>query len=667
VRFLGEPVAMVLATSKLIAIDAAELVEVDYEPLPAVTGVDTALAKGAPAVWDAFPDNQAFFWSKGDEVDVEATLKASHHVAKITSHSTRVSANAMEPRAATGVTEDGKLTLYISHQSPHQMRDILATQLGLEKTDVRVVCADVGGSFGMKSGPLREEALVLWATKRLKRPVRWIADRSESFLSDEHARDIHFEASLGVDKKGHFTALAVRYKVNIGAYFSGRSTSPIGNFGGIAGVYRTPKILGQVTGVYTNTQATAAYRGAGRPDATLVIERLIDIAARDMKIDPFAIRMRNLIPSSAMPYQTPFVFKYDCGDFEKTMKRAAELIDYDGFKARRKESKKRGRLRGIGIANPIEVAGGPYGKEATDWAWVDVNADGSVVLRAGAQSTGQGHDTAMSDLISQRLNVPFDKVKFVSGDTDAVPRGKGHGGSGATTLCASAISLSVDQIIEQGRKIAADKLETEAADIEFADGNFKVAGTDRSVSFADVARLATKDGGHLAGTSPFKMAQASFPNGCHICEIEIIPETGEVIPLKYVSVEDVGTVLNPTFVDAQIHGGVAQGMGQALKELIVHEEGSGQLVTGSFMDYGMPRATDMPPIVCDNIVVPTRLNPLGVKGVGEAGTVGSLAATINAVCDALSEYGVTDFQMPATSDRVWQAIQDAQGLKQAAE
>jgi carbon-monoxide dehydrogenase large subunit len=657
VRYLGEPVAMIVAKTLVAAHDAAEVVQVDYEVLPAIATVDEAIAPGAPAVWEKFSDNVAYYWSKGDAAEIEKALSASHHVTRLKSRVSRVVAMPMEPRSAIGsIGEDGRPTLHASHQSPHNLRDVLAAMFQLDKTALRVVASDVGGSFGMKSGLLREEAAVFWAARRLKRPVKWVADRSETFLSDEHARDVEIDAALGLDRRGNFTALRVSYRVNIGAYLSGRSGSPIGNFGGIAGVYRTPKILGEATGYFTNTQATAPYRGAGRPDATFAIERLIDVAAFEMKIDPYELRRRNLIPPEAMPYQTPFVFTYDSGHFEQCMIKAAGLADYAGFKTRAKEAKRRGKLRGIGIANPIEVASGPFGRPSTDFAWIDVTPDGGVKLRAGAMSVGQGLETALSDIVAQRLNVPLENIDYIYGDTDQVLRGKGNGGSAALTLCGSAITLGIDQLLEEGRKRAAEHFEAAVSDVEFADGQFKIAGTDRVISLAETARLGDGDG--LSGAGEFKLDQPTYPNGCHICEVEVDPTTGIVEVLSYVGVEDVGHVVNPMLVEGQIHGGVAQGIGQTLKEWIVHEEGSGQLTTGSFMDYGMPRANDMPPFVCANVEVPTALNPLGVKGVGEAGTVGALAASMNAVCHALSQVGVRHLDMPMTSERVWRAIQD---------
>ncbi|MDQ8730954.1 xanthine dehydrogenase family protein molybdopterin-binding subunit [Bradyrhizobium sp. LHD-71] len=656
VRFLGEPVAMVIAKSLDAARDAAELVDVTYQAFPAAATVAEATADRAPAVWEMMPDNVAYHWSKGDAADVERALKDSHHVARLVSISTRVSANPMEPRSAVGyVDKDGRPTLHVSYQSPHNLRDALAAMFGMEKTALRVVATDVGGSFGMKSGLVREESIVFWAAKKLRLPVKWVADRSEAFLADEHARDIEIDAALGLDKRGHFTALSVSYRVNIGAYLSARSISPIGNFGGIAGVYRTPKILGQATGIFTHTTPTAPYRGAGRPDATYAIERLIDVAAQEMNIDPFDLRRRNLIPPEAMPYKTPFVFTYDCGDFIKGMERAAELAGYKDFAARRKEAKKRGKLRGIGIANPIEVAAGPFARPATDFAWIEAKADGSVRLRAGAMSVGQGLETSFSDIVAQRLGVPIETIDYVYGDTDQVQRGKGNGGSAALTLGGSAVSISIDKLLEQGKQLAANRLEAAVADIEFADGRFRIAGTDRSLSLAEVAALTGNDEG-LTGAGDFKLAQPTYPNGCHICEVEIDPDTGRVEVIGYVGVEDVGRVLHPQFVEGQIHGGVAQGMGQVLQEVIAHEPGTGQLLTGSFMDYAMPRANDLPSFTCDNVEVPTALNPLGVKGVGEAGTVGALAATMNAICNALAGVGVRHLDMPATPERVWRAI-----------
>jgi carbon-monoxide dehydrogenase large subunit len=668
VRFLGEPVAMVLAQTAAAAVDAAEQVLVDYEEMNAVVTREDAASPGAALVWEDRPGNLAYQWRRGDTEAIAAALASSHHVTELNTRITRVSANPLEPRSAFAyLDEAGRTVLRVSHQSPHLLRNALCTMFGLERKDIRVMAGDVGGSFGMKSGLLREETLCFWAARHLGRAVRWTATRGESFLSDEQGRDVAIVAKLGLDAQGNFTALQVRLEVNIGSHLSARSTSQIGNFGGIAGVYRTPAILGEAVGYFTNTHPIAAYRGAGRPEATYVIERIIDVAAGEMGMDPVDLRRRNLIPPEAMPYQTPFVFRYDCGEFERNMDRALELSNYAGFPKRRAESLSRGRLRGIGMSNPIEVAAGPFAKPATDYAAVRAHPDGTATLYSGAMSVGQGLETALTTIVSQALSIPLEKVRYVQGDTDALANGKGNGGSAALTLCGPAIQLGIEELVEKGMRLAADELEVSRLDLEFSDGEFRIVGSDRSIGLAEIARIAETTRGEegvdgLAGSGEFAMEQPTYPNGCHICEVEIDPETGLVEPANYVSVEDVGRVLNPMLVDGQIQGGVAQGMGQALLEEIRYD-GEGQIQTGSFMDYAMPRATDLPSITSATLETPTMLNSLGVKGVGEAGAVGALAATMNAICNALEPLGIKNLDMPATPVRVWQAIVDAKAAQ----
>ena len=659
-RFVGEPVALVIADGAAAAQDAAERVEVDYAPDPAVTDVALASAADAPLVWQDRAGNLAFHWREGRVDDCEAALAGSHRVTRLVSRISRVSAAPMEPRAALSYPgEDGRMVLHASHQGPHLLRNEIAAAFGLDRTQLCVLAGDVGGSFGMKSGAMREEMAIFWAARRLQRPVRWTATRSESFLGDDQARDVGVSAELGLDADGRFTALRVRYDINVGAYMTWRSTTPIVNFGGIAGVYTTPVIVGEALGYFSHTPSTTAYRGAGRPDATYAIERLIDVAAWESGIDPVELRRRNLIPKEAMPYQTPFIFRYDCGDFERNMDRALALSAHAGFAARREAARQRGKLRGIGIANPIEVAGGPYRKPATDWSIVQAHADGTVRLIVGTMSVGQGLDTALSTLLAQRLDLPTESVVYVQGDTDAIPEGKGNGGSAALIVGGTAVDLGAQDLLGKARAIAAQELEVSADDLQYAKGVFRVAGSDIEITLAEVAQAAhQQDGATLAGTAHFTPTHATFPNGCHVCEVEIDPDTGVVEVVGYVSVEDVGRVLNPLLVEGQIHGGVAQGIGQALMEQIRFDT-AGQLITGSFMDYAMPCASDLPRFVGENPETPTDLNPLGVKGVGEAGTVGALAATMNAVCNALQVAGIRHLDMPATPVRVWHALREA--------
>jgi carbon-monoxide dehydrogenase large subunit len=586
------------------------------------------------------------------------------HVTRLDYGVSRVAASPMEPRASLAFRgEDGRMVLQSSTQNPFQLRDGLAKVFGLQPAELRVLAGDVGGSFGMKAGLFREDALVFWAARRLGCPVRWVSDRAEAFLSDDQARDVRFEAGLALDGDGDFLALEVRYDVNVGAYLSGRSLNPIFNIGGIAGVYRTPVITAEIRGVLTNTVPTSPYRGAGRPDATFVIERLIDLAARETGRDPIALRRRNLIPAEAMPFKTGLIFEYDCGEFAANMDLAAERADLAGFPARREDAARRGKLRGLGVCNPIEVAGGPYGRRVPDHARIEVATDGTVHLSTGGMSVGQGLETVFPALVAGRLGIPAERVIYHQGDTDGLATGRGSGGSSGLCISGSAVALAADATIAAGRERAAEHLEAASVDIDYAAGRYTVAGTDRSVSLAELAAAPPPNGEAfepgLSVPGTFLPPSVTFPNGCHICEVEIDPETGVVAVVSYVAVEDIGRVVNPTLAHGQIHGGIAQGLGQALAERVVYDPESGQLLTGSFMDYAMPRAADMPPITIAMREVPTKINPLGVKGVGEAGTVGALAAIINAICDALAPLGIDHFEMPATPDRVWAAIKKA--------
>ncbi len=664
VRYVGEPVALVLGRTLHDATAAAEAVAVSYDELPPVAAVKDACAAGAPAVWTDAPDNIAFVWRGGDAAAVETALRAAHHVARLTLSISRVTANSIEPRLSLAVPDgNGRIVLYTSHQVPHELHAALAKLLAIDPQSLRVVAGDVGGSFGMKAGTYPETALAVWAARRIGRPVRWVSDRAEAFLSDEHGRDIEAKVELGLNRDAHFTALRVRYHANVGAYLSGRSLAPVNNIGGIAGVYRTPHVAAEIRGVFTNTVPLGPYRGAGRPEATYAIERTIDVAARELGIEPFELRRRNLIPPEAMPFKTGFLFTYDCGDFGANMTAAARLADLDGFDRRREEAARHGRLRGIGIANPIEVAGGPYFRIGKDAARLTLASDGGITLDVGAMSTGQGLETALPQLVADRLGVPVERVRFRQGDTDHLAFGRGSGGSSALCVGGAAVSVATDSVIEKARLIAAEALEAAAGDIELAQGHFRIVGTDRSISLAEVAGLAADPARLPPGIQPglsetveFQPAAVTFPNGCHICEVEIDPETGTVELIAYSAVEDVGRVLNPMLVRGQVHGGVAQAVGQALGEQIVHDQATAQLLTGSFMDYAMPRATDLPEIRLATREVPTVVNPLGAKGVGEAGTVGGLAATLNAICDALSPLGITHLDMPATPQRIWAAI-----------
>ena len=670
VRFVGEPVALVIANSRAAGLEAAEAISVEYTSLPVVTEPVAAMCQDAPAVWDDVPDNIGFLWQRGDADGTDAALAGSAHVTTLQFCVSRVTANSLEPRGAwASVAADGRIEVHASHQSPFALRNGMASgNFQLVPTDIRVVPGDVGGSFGMKSGVHLESVLVAWAARRLNRPVRWISDRTEGFLTDEQAREMRISASLGLDADGRFTALKLRWDVNLGAYVSGRSGWGVGNIGGIAGVYLIPLIAAQVCGVLTHTVPTAAYRGAGRPEATYAIERLIDVAARELGISPYELRRRNLIPPQAMPYKTALTFTYDCGEFEANMTEAAALSDLASFEQRRTEAATRGKLRGIGLCNCIEVAGGPFLRPAKDLAMLRLAEDGTLVLRSGSMSVGQGLETTMTQLVADRFGLAPEQVRWEGGDTDLLPSGKGNGGSGALCIGGSAVTLATDKVIDKARRIAAELLEAAVVDVELAHGRFTIAGTDRSVTLADVARAVHDPARILPGqeaglveSGEFTPTAVTFPNGTHVCEVEIDRETGATDIVRYSAVEELGRVLNPMIVAGQIHGGVVQGVGQALGEVIMHDPDSGQMLTASFMDYQMPRASEYPNFQLATRQVPTAVNPLGAKGVGEAGTVGALGAAMNAINDALAPLGIRHFDMPATPGRVWAAIRAAKG------
>jgi aerobic carbon-monoxide dehydrogenase large subunit len=673
-RHVGDPVALVVAATIEQAVDAAELVAVDYEPLPVVAATADAARPGAPLVWAEAPDNVAFVWEAGNKDAVARAFASAAHVTHLDFVVSRVAAAPLEPRGAVGEWDrrTGRYTLHTGIQAPHGLRTLLADQVfRVPQSHLRVVTGEVGGSFGMKSGVYPEPVLVLWAAKRLGRPVKWTSDRREGFVTDEHGRDNVSTAELALDANGKFLALRVAITLNVGAYLTPRSAGPgTNNVGGVAGVYTTPAIHLQTTGVFSNTTPTGPYRGAGRPEATYAIERVIDVAALELKIDPVELRRRNLIPTTAMPFKTGLVFTYDCGDFGRGMDMALDLADRPGFEKRRAEARQRGKLRGLGIANPVEVAGGPYTAMNPDTAELRVNADGSVSLFAGSTSMGQGNETAFVQIVSDRLGVPPERIQVFSGDSDALGAGRGNGGSGALTVGGSAVTRATEKIIERGRRIAARLLEAAPEDVIHRDGKFTVTGTDRGVTFANVARAAYVPRQLPPGMEPgfseeaaFTPPAVTFPNGSQICEVEIDEETGVVRIVRHSVVDDVGRMVNPMLVKGQIHGGVVQGLGQGLFEELAYDPSTAQLLAGSFMDYAMPRADDVPGFDVDSHEVPTQVNPLGAKGVGEAGTVGALPALLNAVNDALAPFGVRHLDMPVTSERVWRAIRDARARR----
>jgi len=655
IRHLGEPICMIVAQNRQAALDAVELIECDFD-----TDEDVALTAAhieGPTVWPGAADNIAALHRVGDKAAVEAALAGSQHVTRFEFDVSKVTACPMEMRSSFGaIDDDGKLCLTTSAQSPFALHGEVVQLFNLPAEQVRVIAPDVGGSFGMKGALYREDALVLWAAKRLQHPVFWAADRSESFLSDEHARAVCGTASLGLDDAGNFTGLWVEVKTDTGAYLSRRTKGMLNNIGGIAGQYKTPMIASELTFFYTNTMQTSPYRGFGRPEATYIIERLIDKAARETGRDALALRQQNLVTPDQMPYQTGLSFLYDCGDFPKIVAAAAKTADYDGFLQRRAQSESKGLLRGIGISNPIEVAGGPFKQIRKDVARITASSDGTITIAPGLMSVGQGHETAIARLASQHLGVPVDMIIYAQGDTNLLPSGRGNGGSAATVVGTAAVKIALDAFISEGQSIAAAALGCGAADIAYDNGHFSAAdGTQ--LNWKDIASHSNTAGG-VSVLGEFLPPDVTYPNGCHICELEIDPKTGKIQFCDYVVVEDVGTVLNADLVEGQMHGGIAQGIGQALGEILLFDA-QGQLITGSFMDYQMPVAGDLPHFRISTLAVPTNVNPLGAKGVGEAGTVGSLAATMNAVADALASAGVDDFEMPATPCRVWTALQTA--------
>ena len=666
VRVVGDYVAMVVAGTAALARDAAERIAVDYEPLPAVVSPADAAAEEAPRLWDDCPGNECFFHEDGDAAAVEAAFASARLVVERRFTISRVTAAPIGPRGCIGEYDPSldRYTLRTGVQQAHMLRmHIARTVFGIPETRVRVIAPDIGGSFGLYSNVYPENALVLWAARRFGRPVKWTADRSECMLSDDSARDCVSDAALALDGEGRLLALRCRTFANLGAYLSLRGPlPPVVNLGTLAGTYTTPAIHVRVSGMFTNTFCTSPYRGAGRPEASTVLEQLIDEAARRLRLDPAEIRRRNTIPSDAMPYRTALTFTYDSGDFERNLDDALALAGYDGFEARRAEAAERGRLRGIGISNTVHRASGLE----LEAAQIRFDATGTATLMVGSVHHGQGHATTFTQIACDRLGIDPGSVRYVSGDTDIVTFGRGSFASRSAALAGSAVALAADKIVEKGRTIAAALLEAADEDVEFAEGRFTVTGTDRSIDIADIARAAYAPHDLPLDIEPgldeiamFRPGALTFPNGCHIAEIEIDPETGFVEILRYAVVDDFGTILNPLLLEGQIHGGLAQGIGQALMEDVAFDPATGQLLAGSFMDYCMPRADDLPSYVAAFNEVPTGVNPVGVKGAGEAGAVGALPAMMNAVVDALAPLGVEHVRMPATPERIWRAIREA--------
>jgi len=686
VRHVGDQVAIVIAETRDAARDASELIAVDYEVLDAAVDMDTALS-GKTLVHDDVPNNRCFDWEIGDKTAVDDAFAKADRVVSIDLSNNRLIPNAMEPRAAVSEYDrtTGQYTLYTTTQNPHVIRLLMgAFVLQIPEHKLRIVAQDVGGGFGSKIFHYAEEAILTWAAAKVNRPIKWTAERTESFMTDAHGRDHVTHADLALDTDGKFLGLRVSTKANLGAYLStfGSSVPTYLYATLLAGVYTTPAIYAEVQTVFTNTVPVDAYRGAGRPECTYLLERLVTKAAREMGIDPVELRQKNMIQPYMYPYQTPVALQYDCGNPPATFESALKASDYAGFETRRAAAEKNGRLRGIGISTYVEACGiapsavaGALGARAGlyESAQVRVHPTGSVTVYTGTHSHGQGHETTFAQLVSESFGIPAENVEISHGDTDQVQFGMGTYGSRSLAVGGPAILKACNKIIDKAKKIAAHIMEADVADIEFKDGKFTVAGTDKEMAFGEISLAAYVPHNYpieeiepgLDENAFYDPLNFSFPGGAHICEVEVDPETGDIEVVNFTAVDDVGRVVNPMIVEGQVHGGLAQGVGQAILEGCVYD-GDGQLLTGSYMDYTMPRADDLPSFSVATQAVMGASNPLEVKGVGEVGAIGSPPAVINAILDALAPLGVEDISMPATPNRVWQAIQ-ASSVRQAAE
>jgi carbon-monoxide dehydrogenase large subunit len=663
VRFVGDPIACVVAETLLQAKDAAEAVEPDIDPLPAVTDPEAAARPGSPVLHVEAPDNVALDYHYGDAAAVAEAFAAAAHVTGLKLVNNRIVVNPMEPRAALALYEGSRFSLYVPSQGVFGMRGNIAQVLGVEPKDVHVISGNIGGSFGMKATVYAEYVCALHAARALGRPVKWTDERSTSFVSDHHGRDHRVQAELALDADGKFLAVRLTSFGNMGAFLANVGPMPptqnaVKN---VQNVYRTPLIEVSTKCVFTNTTHVSAYRGAGRPEGNYYMERLIDAAAVEMGIDRLELRRRNQIRPREIPRKTASGMTYDSGDFPAVMKEAVAAADVKGFARRRRESRKRGKLRGLGIGSFLEVTAPP----SKEMGGIIFEPDGDVTLLTGTMDFGMGHATPFAQVLSEKLGIPFEKIRLVQGDSDRLVLGGGSGGSKSIMSSGTAIVQAAEKVIEQGREIASHVLEAAPADIEFHNGRFVIGGTDRAISIMDLA--ARLHGGvNLPDGVPASLdvrhisegAAATFPNGCHVAEVEIDPETGTTEVVRYSCVNDFGTVINPMIVEGQLHGGAVQGIGQALMEMTVYDA-EGQFLTGSYMDYALPRATDAPSFAVANHPVPAKTNPLGVKGCGEAGCAGALTSVMNAVVDALSEYGIRHIDMPATPFRIWQAIRAA--------
>jgi carbon-monoxide dehydrogenase large subunit len=667
VRFVGDPVACVVAETAIEAREAAEAVELDIEPLPAVTLASEAMKPGAPLLFDDVPNNIALDWHFGDAEKVKEAFAKAAHVTRLKMRNTRLVVSAMEPRAAVAAYDEAneRFTFHVGCQGVFGLRAGLADILNIPPARLRVLSKQVGGSFGMKAQPYPEYVCLLHAARLLKRPVKWTDERSSSFLSDSHGRDHEKVGELALDTDGRFLAIRLTGTGNMGAYLGAVAPLPstMNAVKNMVSIYRTPLIEVSTQCVFTNTSMVSAYRGAGRPEGNYFMERLIDAAAQEMGMDRLELRRRNQLAPTDMPYAAASEQTYDSGDFPAVFQHALELADWDGFAARRRESRERGKLRGIAVGSYLEVSAPPN----KEMGGIRFEADGTVTFITGTLDYGQGHATPFAQILSSRLGVPFDRVRLLQGDSDELIAGGGTGGSRSAAASGMAMVDAVRKVVEQGKLVASHVLEAAVADIEFADGRFTIAGTDRSIGVLELAAklrsgIALPDG--VPATLDVKLASepvpSAFPNGCHVAEVEIDPETGVVEVVKYTSANDFGTVINPMLVEGQLHGGLVQGIGQVLMEDTLYDE-EGQPITGSYMDYAMPRAADMPSFVTGYYPVPATTNPLGIKGCGEAGCAGALVAVPNAIIDALSEYGIRHVDMPVTPEKVWRAIKAAQG------
>ena len=661
VRYVGDPVALVVADTLAQGRDAAELIEVDYNILPSVTDTYGAAQPGAPLVHDHIEGNLCFDWGKGDQEATEAAFAEADHVTVLELVNNRVVVNPMEPRAAIGAYDasEDRYTLFTPTQGTHVLRGAVSGILGLEAEKLRVVTGDVGGGFGMKIFPHPEQPMVVWAAKKVGRPVRWTSERSEGFVSDVQGRDHVTRAEVATDKDGKFLALRVTTWAALGAYLShfGTYIPTEAGTGMLNGLYAFPAAWANVRGVMTNTVPTDAYRGAGRPEAIYCVERLVDKCARELGLSPDEIRRRNFIAPDQLPFTTVLGDAYDSGEFTAIMEDGMAKADWDGFASRKAESAARGKRRGIGMSTYVEKCGGGNPEE-TD---VRINPDsGTITFYMGTMSNGQGHDTSYKQIMSDRLGIDSDRMVMIQGDSDLVPAGL-TGGSRSVTVGGVALAKASEEIIEKGRRVAGQVMEAADADIEYADGSFRITGTDRTMSLFEVAKAALDSANLPANEEPGLDTRASqapeaatYPNGCHVCEVEVDPETGKVEILRYTAVDDFGDAINPLLIAGQVHGGVVQGVGQALQEHTVYDPGSGQLVSGSFMDYQLPRADDIPFFGFSMRNTRCTTNPLGIKGTGEAGAIAACPAVINALVDALSgDDGMVEIDMPATPDVVW--------------